>query len=76
MRAEKIWNAMEVAGDARENCNTEIHYSSLTVDHTLALHQMKPRIVCYFPENLIFNLFIEKSGGFRSCGGLSGFLKL
>ncbi|KAK7857440.1 putative ethanolamine kinase [Quercus suber] len=47
MGAVKIWNAMEVAEEARENPNlsSDIQSSSLTVDHSLSLPQMKPRII-------------------------------
>lgn len=40
-----IWNAPQVAEEARGNCRMEIHSSSLTVDHSLSLPQMKPRII-------------------------------
>ncbi|XP_050271884.1 probable ethanolamine kinase isoform X1 [Quercus robur] len=47
MGAVNIWNAMEVAEEARENPNlsSDIQSSSLTVDHSLSLPQMKPRII-------------------------------
>ncbi|XP_058226060.1 probable ethanolamine kinase isoform X1 [Rhododendron vialii] len=50
MGATKIWNAMEIAEEAREknggSSNSEIICSSsLTVDHTLSLPQMTPRII-------------------------------
>ncbi|KAL1819659.1 hypothetical protein DCAR_0415962 [Daucus carota subsp. sativus] len=45
MGAVKIWNAMEIAEVAGESSNSEIPHSSLTVDHTLSLSDMKPRIV-------------------------------
>ncbi|KAL7189711.1 hypothetical protein ACSBR1_039367 [Camellia fascicularis] len=45
MGAVKIWNAMEVAEEAQENSSSEILSSSLTVDHTLSLPQMTPRII-------------------------------
>ncbi|KAL7168373.1 hypothetical protein ACSBR2_038751 [Camellia fascicularis] len=45
MGAVKIWNAMEVAEEAKENSSSEILSSSLTVDHTLSLPQMTPRII-------------------------------
>ncbi|CAL5438761.1 unnamed protein product [Camellia sinensis] len=45
MGAVKIWNAMEVAEEAQENGSSEILSSSLTVDHTLSLPQMTPRII-------------------------------
>ncbi|KAH6807489.1 Protein kinase superfamily protein [Perilla frutescens var. frutescens] len=43
---EKIWNATEVA----ETHSSEIPSSSLTVDHSLSLPQMKPRIVELFND--------------------------
>ncbi|XP_030954540.1 probable ethanolamine kinase isoform X2 [Quercus lobata] len=47
MGAVNIWNAMEVAEEARENPNlsSDIQSSSLTVDHSLSLPQMKPCII-------------------------------
>ncbi|KAM3761928.1 hypothetical protein ACB098_01G305400 [Castanea mollissima] len=47
MGVVKIWNAMEVAEEARENPNlsSDIKSSSLTVDHSLSLPHMKPRII-------------------------------
>ncbi|KAL0013815.1 hypothetical protein SO802_000884 [Lithocarpus litseifolius] len=47
MGAVEIWNAMEVAEEARENPNlsSDIRSSSLTVDHSLSLPHMKPRII-------------------------------
>ncbi|OVA00450.1 Choline/Ethanolamine kinase [Macleaya cordata] len=45
MGAEKIWNAMEVAEEARETCNSEIPSSSLTIEISLPLPQMKPQII-------------------------------
>ncbi|KAK9268530.1 hypothetical protein L1049_000283 [Liquidambar formosana] len=45
MGAVKIWDAMEVAEEARENTNAEILSSSLTVDTSIPLPDMKPRII-------------------------------
>lgn len=45
MGAAEIWNAMEIADVAGEGSNSEIPHSSLTVDHTLSLPHMEPRIV-------------------------------
>ncbi|KAA8548708.1 hypothetical protein F0562_000392 [Nyssa sinensis] len=45
MGVVKIWNAMEVAEDARESRSSEIHSSSLNVDHSLSLPGMTPRII-------------------------------
>ncbi|KAJ4953479.1 hypothetical protein NE237_030311 [Protea cynaroides] len=45
MGAVKIWDAMEVAEEARENGTSETPSSSLTVDITLPLPQMKPHII-------------------------------
>ncbi|KAI5640859.1 hypothetical protein M9H77_00161 [Catharanthus roseus] len=45
MGAVNIWNAMEVAEGARESHSSEIPSSSLTVDHSLSLSDMKPRVV-------------------------------
>ncbi|KAM7509400.1 hypothetical protein LguiA_019853 [Lonicera macranthoides] len=46
MGAVKIWDAMEIAEGARENTSlSEIHSSSLSVDHSLSLPQMKPKII-------------------------------
>lgn len=47
MGAVNIWNAMEVADDARENPNlcSDIQSSSLTIDHSLSLPDMKPRLM-------------------------------
>ncbi|XAR66915.1 Ethanolamine kinase [Bertholletia excelsa] len=46
MGAVKIWNGMEVPEDARESsCSETIPSSSLTVDHSLPLAQMTPRII-------------------------------
>jgi hypothetical protein len=47
MGAVKIWDAMEVAEEARENPNLsdDIQSSSLAVDHSLSLPHMTPRIM-------------------------------
>ncbi|XP_041004870.1 probable ethanolamine kinase [Juglans microcarpa x Juglans regia] len=47
MGAVTTWNAMEVAEEARENpkLSSDIQSSSLTVDHTLSLPDMKPRLI-------------------------------
>lgn len=45
MGAVNIWNAMEVAEGARENGSLAIHSSSLTVDHSLPLPEMSPRLI-------------------------------
>ncbi|KVI01299.1 probable ethanolamine kinase isoform X1 [Cynara cardunculus var. scolymus] len=45
MGAVNIWNAMEVSGEARNNYDFEIVHSSLIVDHSLPLSEMKPRLV-------------------------------
>ncbi|XP_028076886.1 probable ethanolamine kinase isoform X2 [Camellia sinensis] len=45
MGAVNIWNAMEVAEGARENGSSGIQSSSLTVDHSLSLPEMSPRII-------------------------------
>ncbi|KAK4604362.1 hypothetical protein RGQ29_012747 [Quercus rubra] len=47
MGAVKIWNAMDVAEEARDNpsLSSDIQSSSLTVDHSLSLPHMKPRII-------------------------------
>ncbi|KAI8565591.1 hypothetical protein RHMOL_Rhmol03G0272000 [Rhododendron molle] len=45
MGAVNIWNAMEVAEGARENGSSAIHLSSLTVDHSLPLPEMSPRLI-------------------------------
>ncbi|CAI9261996.1 unnamed protein product [Lactuca saligna] len=43
--AVNVWNAMDVSGEARNNSNLQIPYSSLTVDHTLPVPEMKPSLV-------------------------------
>lgn len=45
MGVVNIWNAMEVAEEARENCDAEIPSSSISVDTSLHLPDMKPRII-------------------------------
>ncbi|XP_057967204.1 probable ethanolamine kinase [Malania oleifera] len=45
MGAVKIWNAMEVAEEARENSSSEIHSSPLTVDSSLPLPDTIPRVI-------------------------------
>ncbi|XP_034699105.1 probable ethanolamine kinase isoform X1 [Vitis riparia] len=45
MGAVKIWDAMEVAEEARENCCSEIHSSHTTVDTSLSFPQMTPKII-------------------------------
>ncbi|KAF5725818.1 ethanolamine kinase isoform X1 [Tripterygium wilfordii] len=46
MGAVKIWNGMEVAKESAEkNCNAEIKSSSLTVDTSLSLPDMTPRVI-------------------------------
>ncbi|GMY35889.1 probable ethanolamine kinase isoform X2 [Fagus crenata] len=47
MGAVQIWDAMEVAEEARENPNLscDIQSSSLAVDHSLSLPHMTPRII-------------------------------
>ncbi|CAI9100171.1 OLC1v1037111C1 [Oldenlandia corymbosa var. corymbosa] len=45
MGAVNIWNAVQVAEGARETHSSDIPCSSLTVDHSLSLPNMKPRIV-------------------------------
>ncbi|XP_038698397.1 probable ethanolamine kinase isoform X2 [Tripterygium wilfordii] len=53
MGAVKIWNEMEVAEEFSEkNCSTEIKSSSLTVDTSLSLPDMTPRVI-----NLCKDLF-------------------
>ncbi|KAF8400669.1 hypothetical protein HHK36_013969 [Tetracentron sinense] len=51
-----IWNAMEVAEEARENCNSDIPSSSLSVETSLPLPEMKPRII-----GLCKDLFVKWS---------------
>ncbi|KAG6403868.1 hypothetical protein SASPL_136102 [Salvia splendens] len=53
--AEKIWNATEVA----ETHSSEIPSSSRTIDHSLSLPEMRPRIVsvfCFFLAFLLISL--------------------
>ncbi|KAJ4958289.1 hypothetical protein NE237_025400 [Protea cynaroides] len=45
MGVVEIWDAMEVAEEARENGTSDIPSSSLTVDIKLPLPQMKPKII-------------------------------
>lgn len=45
MGAVNIWNAMEVAEGARESHSSDIPSSAITVDHSLSIPDMKPRIV-------------------------------
>ncbi|XP_010254375.1 PREDICTED: probable ethanolamine kinase [Nelumbo nucifera] len=45
MGGVKIWSAIEVAEEVGESCNSDIPSSSLTVDISLPLPQMKPRII-------------------------------
>ncbi|XP_043703118.1 probable ethanolamine kinase isoform X2 [Telopea speciosissima] len=45
MGAEKIWDAKEVAEEVRENGISDIPSSSLTVDISLPLPQLKPHII-------------------------------
>ncbi|XP_021667787.2 probable ethanolamine kinase isoform X2 [Hevea brasiliensis] len=41
----KIWDAMEVAQEARDCCSSDIHSSQLTVDTSLSLSDMSPRLI-------------------------------
>ncbi|KAI3495904.1 hypothetical protein L1887_38251 [Cichorium endivia] len=45
MGAVNILNAMEVSGEVRNGCDFHVVRSSLTVDHSLPLPEMKPRLV-------------------------------
>lgn len=45
MGAVKIWNEMEVAAEARQNGITEFLTSSLTVDTSLSLPHLTPRVL-------------------------------
>ncbi|GAB4832875.1 hypothetical protein Ancab_006892 [Ancistrocladus abbreviatus] len=45
MGAAKIWDAMEVAREAQANCSSEIPSSPLTIDTSLPLPQMAPRVI-------------------------------
>ncbi|PON87642.1 Protein kinase-like domain containing protein [Trema orientale] len=45
MGAVNIWNAIEVAGEASENSMSQIQSSSLSVDPSLSLPQIAPRII-------------------------------
>lgn len=40
-----ILNAMEVSDEVRNGCDIEVVRSSLAVDHTLPLPEMKPQLV-------------------------------
>ncbi|KDP32383.1 hypothetical protein JCGZ_13308 [Jatropha curcas] len=42
---QKSWDGMEVAEEARGNCTSDILSSNLTVDCSLSLPQMAPRVV-------------------------------
>ncbi|XP_057485492.1 probable ethanolamine kinase [Actinidia eriantha] len=67
MGATKIWNAMEVA---RENSSSEIHSSSLSVDHSLPLPEMTPRIVELCKD--LFNKWLELDNSHFSVETVSG----
>ncbi|KAI4335750.1 hypothetical protein L6164_014362 [Bauhinia variegata] len=58
MGAVKIWNAMEVADQARKDYSSEILHSSLSIDPSLPLPDMKPRIV-FVLMPLCFSIFIR-----------------
>lgn len=45
MGADKIWNAMEVAEEHRENTSSDIQSSIRTIDTSLPLPAMKPHII-------------------------------
>ncbi|KAF9613208.1 hypothetical protein IFM89_006309 [Coptis chinensis] len=45
MGAQKIWNGMEVAEEAREQCSSDIPSSHLIIDITLPLPQLTPTII-------------------------------
>ena len=66
MGAVKIWNAMEVAEEARDNpsLSSDIQSSSLTVDHSLSLPHMKPRIM--FVTLLSLSLSLSFTNAFES----------
>lgn len=45
MGAVNIWNAMEVAEGASDGQTSGIPSSHLTIDHSLSIPEMKPRLV-------------------------------
>ncbi|KAJ0836584.1 hypothetical protein HanRHA438_Chr16g0768611 [Helianthus annuus] len=45
MVAVNVTNAVEASGEARNAGDITVAHSSLTVDHSLKLPEMKPRIV-------------------------------
>ncbi|KAI3879285.1 hypothetical protein MKX03_024260 [Papaver bracteatum] len=45
MGAQHIWNAMEVAEEARESSNSNIPSSSITIEISLPLPEMAPQII-------------------------------
>ncbi|KAJ0705952.1 hypothetical protein HanLR1_Chr09g0301251 [Helianthus annuus] len=47
MVAVNVTNAVEASGEARNAGDITVAHSSLTVDHSLKLPEMKPRIVYY-----------------------------
>lgn len=50
MGGVNIRNAMEVAGEARNGGDITVVHSSLTIDHSLQIKEMKPRLVELFKE--------------------------
>ena len=68
MGAVKIWNAMDVAEEARDNpsLSSDIQSSSLTVDHSLSLPHMKPRIMFVTLLSLSLSLSLSLTNAFES----------
>lgn len=62
---QKIWDAMEVAQEARDCSSSEIHSSQLTVDTSLSLsdNHMSPRLM-FVPSSFLLLLSLSITNGF------------
>ncbi|XP_009795061.1 putative ethanolamine kinase [Nicotiana tabacum] len=70
MGAAKIWNAMEVAEGARHSVSSKIPSSRLTVDHSLSIPLMKPKIVELCKD--LFNQWLDLDDSHFSVETVSG----
>ncbi|XP_009611033.1 probable ethanolamine kinase [Nicotiana tomentosiformis] len=70
MGAAKIWNAMEVAEGARHSVSSKIPSSLLTVDHSLSIPLMKPKIVELCKD--LFNQWLDLDDSHFSVETVSG----
>ncbi|KAJ0524590.1 putative ethanolamine kinase [Helianthus annuus] len=70
MVAVNIANAVEASGEARNASDITVAHSSLTVDHSLKLPEMKPRIVELFKD--LFNHWSNLDESHFTAAQLSG----